>query len=143
MTWATPMIAVGLALSLQTGCAFNTSPIHTGLSRQELAERVGDHFAMLMPGDEVEARLHRLHLQYRIRSIPPRDAAHLHDRGIVACVRPPGFYWIVGYAGRSWDPLYFWFDREDRLEKVASQRTLNVWGKSMGVHTIDLRDGSP
>ncbi len=105
------------------GCAFNSSPIHTGLSDVELDQRVQSRFLLGMPGSEVETLLQHLSLGFRIGPIPPRNEEHEPDRGIKAAIYSAGFRYNGPYGEYSSETLYLWFSLDDRLEQVGYERS--------------------
>ncbi len=105
-----------------SGCTFNTSPIHTGLSDDEITKRVRSCFTLGMAGPKVESQLRRQSLRFRTGPIPPRNDEREYDRGIEVNIYSAGFRYTGPYGEYSSETLYLWFSLEDRLEQTGYER---------------------
>ncbi len=122
LTRAISALACSAVVTCLAGCTFNGSPIHTGLSDDEIAKRVRSRFTLGMTGPKVESQLRRQGLKFKIEPIPPRNDEREHDRGIKSYIYSAGFRYTGPYGEYSSETLYLWFSLDDRLEQIGYER---------------------
>jgi len=101
------------------GCTFNGSPIHSGLTPDEVTTRVNDRWQVGMSPRDAEIAVRDAGLDPEAGSLPPVVDKASPRHGMTARVEPPGFRVLYTLDPVSRGELYFRFDQEERLERVA------------------------
>ncbi len=113
-----PVILV-VMLALLTGCAWNSSPIHDGLSEEEMREQVLKHFSPGMSSSAAKQELDKLDLSWRFaEELKAGLCPNCGQHGYYANVMPFGLvrYSLFFYIGPiPTGYLRVWFNGQDSL----------------------------
>lgn len=119
MNRSAPAISV---MVLSAGCTYNGSPIHAALSPDELEQRVNARWHLGMSPHDAERAVRNTGLKPESGTLPTVDDETTPRHGMTATVDPPGLRPLLFLYSESWTgsgELCFWFDPEERLERIA------------------------
>lgn len=107
------------ACGAPAGCALNLSPIHDGMTKDEMREKVHERFHVGMTSTEAKEQLRALDLSYRFVAEGVGPCEGSGPRGYEAAVYPAGFHMWRPYGPLPDSILRVWFDGHDGLSCVA------------------------
>ncbi len=105
-----------LLLASNSGCAFNSAPIHANLSDEELRAAVRARFEIGQPVQQVKDKLKDAGLGYSFERRTSPCTQERQRLATVARVRPSGLHTRLWYSNDG--TLAFFFDDEDMLNCV-------------------------